>query len=351
MTGDIQKMRSTKLQTHKRWSKGREVELGRRGAILALQNQKNKCRKPLPERTIAKELQIRKSTVYNIIAHNRQLIAENSVIESPMSEVNLVSFRRSGRPPRLTASMKLEVIATATRNATQRRKSFAQLAREMPFSIHRTSLAKILQNAGYDKNIPLKKPHITGKNIEKRKEFSDSLKDEPIQVCFDGWVASDEMYLLARSHYGPERVIRKANEEYHPDCSELEWPGQVRLMFWGAIAHNKPCSESTFFVWEEETAKEQELALEMLAEENRVAEEEVQEAQNTWYEEEMAQRKHLPKGQQPQGRPANPYKITKNKRVKTTKGGIDWFRYRESICEANLYPFYRRLLGSAERGE
>ena len=268
-----------------------------------------------------------------------------------MSEVNLISFSRSGRPPRLTASMKLEVIATGTRNATQRRKSFAQLAREMPFSIHRTSLAKILQNAGYDRHIPRKKPHISGKNIEKRKEFSDSLKDKPVEGCFDGWIASDEMYLLAGSHYGPERVIRKADEEYHPDCIELERPGQVRLMFWGAIAYNIPCSESPFFVWEEETAKEQELALEMLAEENRAAEEEVQEAQKTWYEEEMARRKLLPKGQRPRGRPANPFKITKKRRGKTTKGGIDWFRYRESICEAKLYPFYRRLLASANRGE
>ena len=114
MTDDIQNMLLTKLQTHKRWSKGKEVERGRRGAILALRNQKTRGGKPLPERTIAKELQIPKSTIHNIIAHNRQLIAENSILESPMSEVNLVSFSRSGRPPRFTASMKLEVITTAT---------------------------------------------------------------------------------------------------------------------------------------------------------------------------------------------------------------------------------------------
>ena len=89
----------------------------------------------------------------------------------------------------------------------------------------------------------------------------------------------------------------------------------------------------------------------MLAEENREAEEAIKEARDSWYEKEMEQRKLLPKGERPGGRPANPYKITKKTRRKTRKGGIDWFRYRESICEDRLYPFYHTLLASPQHGE
>src|SRR5207253_11113929 len=105
--------------------------------------------------------------------------------------------------------------------------------------------------------------------------------------------------------------------------------------------------KSPFFVWKEETTEEQELALEMLAEENREAKEAIKEAYDSWYEKEMEWRKLLPKGERPQGRPTNPYKIMKKTRRKTRKGGIDWFRYRESICEDRLYPFYRTLLASS----
>ncbi|PWW74564.1 hypothetical protein C7212DRAFT_209861 [Tuber magnatum] len=65
----------------------------------------------------------------------------------------------------------------------------------------------------------------------------------------------------------------------------------------------------------------------------------------------MECRQAIPKGQRPRGRPANPYKITKKSRGNKRKGGIDWFRYHESVCEQRLYPFYRQLVASAEHGE
>ncbi len=159
------------------------------------------------------------------------------------------------------------------------------------------------------------------------------------------------MYLIAGTHYGPERVTRLSNEKYHPDCVNEERPGQTRIMFWGLIIYGVPCAECPFFVWEEETEEEKEIARDKLAEENRIAEEAAHQINPNWYAEEIARRRTLPKGQRPRGRPKNPYKIQKKARGKKLKGGIDWFRYRENICEKELYPFYRKMETSAEAGE
>ena len=329
--------------------RNKDTSPAERAAIFALRF--SDLETPPTYNEIGKELGIGASTVGDVLRKTSKRAKENTEDHNPLVAENLYPNLRTGRPPTFDKLQCAAVIEIATRNASQRRKSYAQLARELDFEISRFTVSRVLQDSGYSQHIPRTKPFISEKNMVHRKAFSDELKDKPVNGYFDGWISTDEMYLLVGEHYGPERVIRKADEEWHPDCVSLKHPGQTRIMFWGAIAYQVPCSASPYFIWEEETLEEKELAAEMLEEENRIAEESVREASQNWYAEEMARRQALPKGQRPRGKPVNPYSVTKKTRGKKGKGGIDWFRYRESVCEERLYPFYRQMLGSAERGE
>ncbi|KAG0636979.1 hypothetical protein HOY80DRAFT_1086323 [Tuber brumale] len=265
-------------------------------AILALYHHQEYH--PVSEREIGNELGIPKSTVHDIIAHTEIGIAKAKTETgiSPLDNEKLQPAPCSGRLKKFNEEQQLAIIETATHNSQQRCKSFAMLAKEMPFEIHHTSLAHILKPARYNHHIPRTKPKISSNNLHKRKLFSDQLKDQPVQGYFDGWISTDEMYLVVGDYYGPKRVICKAGEEYHPDCVDLERPGQICLMFWDAIAYGIPCIECPFFVWKKETPEEKELALEMLAKENRIAEEAILEAQDKRYEKEMEHRQAISKG-------------------------------------------------------
>ncbi|PWW75370.1 hypothetical protein C7212DRAFT_345357 [Tuber magnatum] len=176
-----------------------EILPSHRGAILALYHHQE--RHPLSECEIGNELGIPKSTVHDIIAHTETSVAKakTEMGISPLDDEKLQPAPRSGRPKKFNEEQQRAIIETATRDAQQ-----------CP--------------AGYDHHIPRTKPKVSSNNLHKRKLFSDQLKDQPVQGYFDGWISTDEMYLVVGDHYGPERVIRKAGEEYYPDCVNLERP-------------------------------------------------------------------------------------------------------------------------------
>ena len=79
------------------------------------------------------------------------------------------------------------------------------------------------------------------------------------------------MSLLVGKHYGPERVIRKADEKYHPDCMNRKRQGEVKIMVWGAIIYGVPPADCPFYIWEEETEEEKIQSIAILEAENQVA--------------------------------------------------------------------------------
>ena len=232
---------------------------------------------------IGNEVDLPLSTVHDIVQYSLRNAGENKENTNPLEPVNIRPSKSPGRPVTFSSQQRQTVIYLATKDASNRRKSFKLLARECPFHISNVWLARILREAGYTQHIPRAKPHLTSTNQKKRYIFSTEYKDRPLIGFWDGWIFTDEMYFVVGSHYGPERVIRNKDEEYHPDCVDRERPGDVRLMFWGAIAYNIPCLECPFYIWEEETPDEKAKATMILAEENRKAEEAVKEAKENWY--------------------------------------------------------------------
>jgi hypothetical protein len=78
-------------------------------------------------------------------------------------------------------------------------------------------------------------------------------------------------------HYGPELVTRLLAERWHKDCVNEERPGQTHLMFWAAIIYSIPPADCPYFVWEEETDQERQMASEILKLENEKAQKEAEE--------------------------------------------------------------------------
>lgn len=67
-------------------------------------------------------------------------------------------------------------------------------------------------------------------------------------------------------------------------------------MFWDAIVYDIPGAGCRFFAWEEETQEGYERIIDMLAQENRIAETAAL-LDPSWHKNEMARRRALPTGQ------------------------------------------------------
>lgn len=156
--------------------------------------------------------------------------------------------------------------------------------------------------AGYRQHIPCRKPNLSVKNIEARYNFAVKLKNKPIAGSWDGWIWTDEMYLIVGAHYGPERVIRNGNEKWDDECVDRERPAQVQIMFWGAIIYNVACKDCPYFIWEKGAEAEKEAAATILSFQPAS----VEKAASQFRKAEAERRKTLPKGQRPRGRPPNP---------------------------------------------
>ena len=238
-----------------------------------------KTRRPLTVREIEIETGVPRATASRIIQKSKAISHQEDKENYDLNSTALATPApkpKSGRPFKFDDEQRAPVVAMATRDASQRRKSWTTIAREMPFRIHRTSVSTILRDAGYTQAIAESKPRLSEKNAAHRPEFSTYWKDIPVRKsghemgadsdALDGWISTNEMHFHVGEHYGLELVTQLVGETegYHKDCVNEERPGQTRIMFWGAIIYGIPCIKSPFFIWEEKTQEEKELAIEKL---------------------------------------------------------------------------------------
>ena len=321
-----------------------EIGIGKRGAIVFGSTVASQAK-------VAKAMGVHRHTVARILHNAYENAAENKENRDPLADENLQTKKRTGRPQRFGVTEREKVVQIATNDASARRKSFTLIARECSFKISNVTVARILDAAGYKQCIPREKPFLSEPNTQKRLAFALARVSKPIEGYWDGWIWTDEMSLIVGTHYGPERVLRRADEEYHPDCLNLKRPGETTVMFWGAIIYGIPPSECPFFIWEKETEEEKVEAEAILKEENKEIEK-----RNEMGREEMERRIAAgeyyppnwvnPDGSKKRGRKPDPFrefKEAKKRRSKNRKGGIDWFRYREQVLKPLLYPFYDRI--------
>ena len=165
------------------------------------------------------------------ILHNAcENTSENKENRDPLADKNLQTKKRTGQQQRFGVTEREKVVQIATNDASTCCKSFTLIARKYPFKISNVTVARILDAAGYKQCIPWEKPYLSEPNTEKRLAFALARVSKPIEGYWDGWICTDEMSLIVGTHYGPERVLRRADEEYHPDCLNLKCPGETTVM-------------------------------------------------------------------------------------------------------------------------
>ncbi|RPB01594.1 hypothetical protein L873DRAFT_1803350 [Choiromyces venosus 120613-1] len=83
---------------------------------------------------LEKETGVPRSTASRIIRNSETTTCEDKENSSPnpTAMTNLMPKRKSGRPCKLNDTRRAEVVAMATQDAIQHRKSWATIAKELP---------------------------------------------------------------------------------------------------------------------------------------------------------------------------------------------------------------------------
>ncbi|PUU78391.1 hypothetical protein B9Z19DRAFT_1065072 [Tuber borchii] len=182
-----------------------EVDVSKRGAVIALREAGHKLKE------IQSITNIPRSTIAGIIKHVQNLSKdekENCDPSYPGPRLNNTVLNPLPPPGRLRKFSDEDyqtVVEYATRNRAQRHKSFAQLAKELPFSIHRTQVAIILKKQGYSLHIPRTKPAVSKPN-----QSAQHGERGQVQLMEDG--------------AGPHRA-KHLNAYYHEKgINKVDWP-------------------------------------------------------------------------------------------------------------------------------
>ena len=147
---------------------------------------------------------------------------------------------------------------------------------------------------------------------------------------------TDETSVVLGHRRGRVRVWRRPDERDNIHCIRRRWKGVKEFMFWGCFPYYEkgPCH-----IWKDETMAEKKAAIKDL------------EARNAVIEETNRRMQEITSGVQRIGLRNKPgtkpkWKHTKENgafvRTKSSKGGIDWYRYQEVILKKKLLPFAKR---------
>jgi hypothetical protein len=220
-----------------------------------------------------------------------------------------------------------------------REKTTADLAGELRLlgiSISASTVTRILKAAGYRKTKPTRKPGLTTRMRKERLQWCLDHQDWTLE----DWKAviwSDETSVILLHRRGGYRIWRKAEERVLRSCIRERWKGSSEFMFWAAFSYDKkgPCH-----CWKPETVKEKEDAEAVLKELNRILEP----AMKTQWELTSGVRR-LGLRNKPGKKPIWKWNKTNGKLVREgKKGGIDWWRYQQTILVPKLLPFAKECM-------
>jgi hypothetical protein len=147
---------------------------------------------------------------------------------------------------------------------------------------------------------------------------------------------TDETSVVINHRRGGYRVWRKADERVVKSCIRERWKGYSEFMFWGCFSYDKkgPCH-----VYQPETKAEKEDAARQIEQLNAELEPLQREE---WELSESMRRTGLrnKRGRKPQWR----WTEKTGKLVRTSGGGIDWWRYQTCVLIPKLIPFAKKCL-------
>ena len=142
------------------------------------------------------------------------------------------NIQRPGRPSILTERAKnhLGRISKLNRFAPLR-----QITNELPVNASTTTFRNALKERGTKLYMAAKKPKITPKNIQERKDWCGNVADwseEEWRKVIWSDESSVELGLSSRK----VKVWRKEGERYNPDClAPNQRSGRISVMFWACF--------------------------------------------------------------------------------------------------------------------
>ncbi|KAH7471808.1 hypothetical protein FOMA001_g12984 [Fusarium oxysporum f. sp. matthiolae] len=233
---------------------------------------------------------------------------------------------RSGRPTKQTKETKELIFAKVSIDRYGREKSAADLAGELSLvgiDISKATVTSILKAAGYRKTKPTRKPGLTTKMKKERLEWCLAHQNWTLED-WKSVIWSDETSVILLHRRGGYRIWRKPEERVTRSCIRERWKGSSEFMFWGAFSYDKkgPCH-----CWKPETKNEK-----------KVADEALEPIMKEQWELTSGLRR-LALRNKPGRKPVWNFTKENGKLVREGKGGIDWWRYQQTILVPKLLPF------------
>ncbi|KAJ5381031.1 uncharacterized protein N7496_003459 [Penicillium cataractarum] len=240
----------------------------------------------------------------------------------------------SGRPTKHDPTTVEIVLSKVRLDRYGREKTCADLAGDLSklgINISGTTIHRILENAGFRKTKPTRKPGLTKKMRAERLAWCLAhehwTKEDWKNVIF-----SDETSVILLHRRGGYRIWRTKDERFLRSCICERWKGASEFMFWGCFSYDKkgPCHCSL-----PETGKEKRDAEKEVERLNK----EIEPTLRTSWEIETGLRR-LNMRQNLGGRkPTWKFTAKTGKLGRGKKGGIDWYRYQHLILLPKLLPF------------
>lgn len=142
---------------------------------------------------------------------------------------------RTGRPPIFDEAEKQHLVAFITQDSTTRRLSWIAIGIEMGYACSPKTIQNVMHSIGYHKRVPRHKPHIRPYNKPKHVTWCQ----EHLYWTYDEWkriIWTDESSFSTAGFGHRPWVIRRPDEEYHPDCiDETFEQGRKTIMAWGVF--------------------------------------------------------------------------------------------------------------------
>ena len=234
----------------------KDLQLPKRGALIALKETSNLSNRELGDRYHCHEKTVR-NTLKTASASEKENI-------DPLSTQALQRRPQSGRPYAITPRTQRALIRHTTKNKVQRRKPWVIVAREIGIMVSASAINSAFEHAGYGRYPPRYKPLLTPEIKLQRLNFVikwlEKLRGKEHKIVY-----TDETSVRVGESRGQIWVPRTKEEAYNKECIDIRYRSYTELMFWGCYTSELrgPC-----YLFGKETTAERNAAKEDLRDRN-----------------------------------------------------------------------------------
>jgi transposase len=262
-------------------------------------------------------LNMPQATVYKIIQRARSHGYDPSV-NPRIEHVHIASKERTGRPKVVTEAIEASIIASVTKDRAGREKSAEFLAYEA--GISESSVLRFLKSNFFSKCKPTWKPGLTDDMKQRRLEFARKHENWTLED-FKNIIWTDETSVILGHRRGSNKVWRRVFECYDPTVIRRRYKNASEFMFWGCFSYD---SKGPCHIYQTPTAaaaRKAEKELELINQEREKAAKAEWELNGAFSRLQLRPRRGK--------KPTFKFTAKNGKLVRTSKGGVDWYRYQK----------------------